>query len=436
MQIPRCRWLWVAAAAVLVSTACDGDESHSSASTGGAPQPNFRGTGGLSSYGGSQTASLSGRANDGDAAAGGAVLWGGAAGGLLAAQVAGHPSTAVLTDAAGAENAGGPAATSGVGNTASIEAGSAGTSHSGSASPGMAGAETKGEVLLLSQSGLYELDMKTIRADVVPFTPRFELWSDSATKRRWLYLPPGTTIDTSDPDYWKFPIGTKVWKEFSKNGKRIETRLIERVSSRNYRMMAYQWTEDLSEAVAVPDGQVNAMGTDHDIPNSTDCETCHNHQPGRIVGVGAIQLDYDGAGLSLTSLQARGLLSHSIPTGTKIPGDETAQAALGLLHVNCGTCHNPNSVLPYKTLDLWQRVSMAGEVTTTPFYLSTVGVASGTNPDPNSPATLVVPGHPELSALMYRMNSRATGVAMPPLGSKRVDDAGVETVSAFIQSLD
>jgi hypothetical protein len=105
------------------------------------------------------------------------------------------------------------------------------------------------------------------------------------------------------------------------------------------------------------------------------------------------------------------------------------------LHVNCGTCHNPNSTLPYKALDLWQRVSMMSDVTATPFYLSTVGVASGTNPDVSGPATIVVPGHPEQSALIYRMNTRTTKVAMPPLASKQVDSTAVDTVSQFIAGL-
>ena len=49
---------------------------------------------------------------------------------------------------------------------------------------------------------------------VYRFTPAFELWSDGATKRRWIYLPPGSRIDTRDPDAWRFPTGTKLWKEF------------------------------------------------------------------------------------------------------------------------------------------------------------------------------------------------------------------------------
>src|ERR1043165_6412078 len=55
------------------------------------------------------------------------------------------------------------------------------------------------------------------------FSPQYPLWSDGAHKRRWIYLPPGTAIDASRLDAWEFPIGTRLWKEFSLGGP-IETR--------------------------------------------------------------------------------------------------------------------------------------------------------------------------------------------------------------------
>ena len=67
-----------------------------------------------------------------------------------------------------------------------------------------------------------------INDGILAYKPQWELYSDGATKRRWLQLPPGTKIDTTDMDYWKFPVGTKVWKEFKLNGKRIETRYFEK----------------------------------------------------------------------------------------------------------------------------------------------------------------------------------------------------------------
>src|SRR5688572_13616865 len=78
----------------------------------------------------------------------------------------------------------------------------------------------------LSASGLYSGPAtESLAPDVRSFRPRFELWSDGASKRRFIWLPPGTQIETSDMDEWQFPVGTKLWKEFTRDGVRVETRL-------------------------------------------------------------------------------------------------------------------------------------------------------------------------------------------------------------------
>lgn len=82
----------------------------------------------------------------------------------------------------------------------------------------------------LSATGLFaDVATGTLAPDVHTFEPSFALWSDGAEKRRWIWIPPGTTIDATDPDDWSFPVGTKFWKEFSRDGVRVETRLLQRV---------------------------------------------------------------------------------------------------------------------------------------------------------------------------------------------------------------
>src|SRR5687768_18466811 len=51
-----------------------------------------------------------------------------------------------------------------------------------------------------------------VNGDALPYKPRWELWSDTSTKKRWIMLPAGTKIDTSNMGFWQFPVGTKVWK--------------------------------------------------------------------------------------------------------------------------------------------------------------------------------------------------------------------------------
>jgi len=70
--------------------------------------------------------------------------------------------------------------------------------------------------------------------DALEFTPRYPLWSDGMDKRRWLHLPAGTAIDKADADAWDFPRGARAWKEFSRDGKRVETRFIERLADATF----------------------------------------------------------------------------------------------------------------------------------------------------------------------------------------------------------
>src|SRR4051812_16610876 len=99
----------------------------------------------------------------------------------------------------------------------------------------------------LSATGLYaDIASEELAADVVPYTPQFPLWSDGAAKQRWIWLPPGTQIDTTDMDEWQFPDGTKLWKQFSVAGVKVETRLLEKRGAREQDWIAisYVWDAD------------------------------------------------------------------------------------------------------------------------------------------------------------------------------------------------
>jgi hypothetical protein len=66
---------------------------------------------------------------------------------------------------------------------------------------------------MLKDTGLYS-DFRTLEVDPnhLAFSPQYPLWTDGATKRRWISLPPGKAIDGSDPDAWVFPVGTRLWR--------------------------------------------------------------------------------------------------------------------------------------------------------------------------------------------------------------------------------
>jgi hypothetical protein len=281
----------------------------------------------------------------------------------------------------------------------------------------------------LSGAGLYaDVAARVPAADLTELAPRHELWSDGAVKRRWLRLPPGTVIDTSDPDRWRFPVGTQLYKEFAVAGVPIETRLIERVAEtgddrRDHWMGAFVWLADGSDAVFSEAGQEDANGTGHDVPAATQCWTCHLGEPGRVLGISAVQLGDDGR----ARLGAR--LSDPVPAPPV-----ASDAALGYLHANCGHCHNDSGTAwSFTAIDLRLRAGDAAIEQSAP-HRTTVGVEL--DHFRFAGYTLrVAPGDPASSALLQRMLSREQMVGMPPLASEHVDPAGVEVVRRWIERL-
>jgi len=291
----------------------------------------------------------------------------------------------------------------------------------------------------LRDTGLWSDFAGEVLADGVrAYRPEQVLWSDGATKRRWIYLPPGTTIDTSDMDYWVMPVGTKLWKEFTRDGTRVETRMLSKIAGGTWYRMAYAWNADQTEAVAVPDGVTDALGTPHDIPSTNDCEKCHDRMPDVLLGFAAIQLDHPGPGVTLDSLVTDGLLSDP-PTGSApyfdIPGDATQAAALRYLHGNCGGCHHPQSdVKDEVPLELRLEVDTLVDVTQTPAYITAVDVDSSLTLLAPDVTKIIASGDRAHSALYLRMTRRDMK-QMPPLGTEEVDPTGSEAVGAWIDSL-
>lgn len=290
----------------------------------------------------------------------------------------------------------------------------------------------------LSQTGLYsDFAGRVIAAENVAFAPRFEFWADGAKKARWLYLPPGTTIDTSKIDHWVFPIGTKAWKEFRVGDKVVETRLLMKVreakGDQGWWQVAYVWNEDGSDAVANVEGQPNALGTSHDVPKQTDCVNCHQDVRDVLVGVSAIQLR-DPANDQLAAFAAAGRLSTTPPAGIDVPGSGDVQAALGYLHANCGHCHNDEAVRLKTQTDMRLRLLVDQKTPEdTGAYRTTVGTVMK-HPLPGNVTTVLVKGAPEESGLFVRMGLR-NAFGMPPTGTKVVDDAGRDTVRRWITAL-
>ena len=292
----------------------------------------------------------------------------------------------------------------------------------------------------LVDTGLYSDAAPRALADgIVTVSPRYPLWSDGAEKQRYLSLPPGTQIDTSNMDDWKFPVGTRVWKSFSLDGRLVETRLLEKrrePDDGGWFQMSYAWLDDESDAVAVPEGVTNVRGTTYEIPAQRDCRSCHYHGEKPIIGISALQLSTTADGSdspSMAALLERGWLSAAPARRYTPPGTGVVQDALGYLHGNCGYCHYSKSAVAAEVKVFMNLFVADDDPLATQAYRTLVGQPIHHFPDVGLEG-LVVPGKPDKSLVHYRMDRRDVA-QMPPIVTHELDESGVATVDKWILGL-
>ena len=309
----------------------------------------------------------------------------------------------------------------------------------------------------LMETGLYAADDRAVVAPGVrQFVPQYPLWSDGLTKRRWVFLPKGSSIDATSQLAWDFPVGTKFWKEFSLNGHRIETRMSWKSSPTRWQMASYVWNDEGTGAVlaspeGVPEVVEIAPGRRHSIPSRSDCAACHGSQRMGPLGFNALQLSNDrdpnalhgetlAAGmLTLADLVNEGVLApastHFIADPPRIrTSDPTTRSVLGYLATNCMMCHNGASDGTPLGPSLAMREMLEDADTATRHLIDrpSTWVLPGASGDHS---VVVHPGSPDLSALFVRLRSRAPSSQMPPLGTVLRDQQAVDMIGRWISNL-
>ena len=311
----------------------------------------------------------------------------------------------------------------------------------------------------LSETGLYRDPVTlTLAEEVRPFSPQYPLWSDGATKLRWVALPRGSAIDATDPDSWRFPIGTRFWKQFSFGDRRVETRYIEKTGESTWLFAAYVWSDDQRDATLAPaaKGLRNhveiAPGVRHDIPSVGDCRACHEGA-GRdsVLGYGALQLSSardplaphaepaPAGGLDLDALLKEGWVKNAPASWRTTPpaiaaNSPRARAILGYLHGNCSSCHNGRDPVSSVGLSLHASIT-ASSGADQPTMRTAVGVKSKFQiRDVDADHCMrLAPGDIERSAVVVRMRARDGMSQMPPMGSKLPDNAALKLISDWVR---
>jgi uncharacterized repeat protein (TIGR03806 family) len=294
-------------------------------------------------------------------------------------------------------------------------------------------------------------------ARVIPYDLNTPLFSDYASKHRFVWMPEGVSAQYREDGPFEFPVGTILVKTFAfpaegSGGKEklIETRLLVHAKT-GWVALPYVWNTRQNEAMLqlVPD-PVRVHWTDaawrtrdfmYVMPNTNECQECHDNNKLLLpIGPKARNLNRnygyaDGVENQLAHWTKVGYL-RGAPAPEAAPwaakwddgADGTLAArARAYLDNNCAHCHQPGGTAGYTGVDF--RLSNPG--------LDNLGICKA----PNSAGNMgllqydLVPGHAEESILLYRMESTAPKVMMPQIGRDVVHEEGVALMREWITSL-
>ena len=293
-------------------------------------------------------------------------------------------------------------------------------------------------------TGLYtDIKNKKITPGIEAYAPGFVLWSDGAQKERWIYLPKGKKIDTSDMGKWVFPVGTKLFKQFSAGGRRMETRLYQKIddSDEGWSNATYVWSKTEAYATRETAGaDVDLGDTVYHVPEKRACDQCHKGRAERILGFEAVALGQDEAsGLTLQKLIDKKLITDKPEHTSMTVGDDgtgLASPVLGWIHMNCGvSCHNDRPASEaYKTgLRLRLDPDLLDGRASNDFESETTTIGAPAKVIRFQGETRIVPGDPD-SSLLYKLIMSREGKTdqMPPIATEIIDEENNARVRDWI----
>jgi len=312
----------------------------------------------------------------------------------------------------------------------------------------------------ISEYGLFEDPAAQVPADgVLPYDLTTPLFSDYSTKYRFVWMPEGEAATYRGEESFVFPVGALLVKTFgyvddlrdpSIGQTIIETRILMK-SPEGWVVSVYIWNEDQTDAdLKIAGGRREVSWTHTDgstknlnyiIPNVNQCKGCH------IVGEGIMPIGpkgmilnksyayTDGPANQLARWAADGYLTGVPDDAPALPAWDDPESgtqeerARAYLEVNCAHCHRPEGPANTTGLDLRyvQDDPYAWGVGRTPVA---AGRGSGDR------LIDIVPGKPDESILLYRLESTEPGIMMPELPRLMVHEEAVELIRAWIEGLE
>lgn len=309
----------------------------------------------------------------------------------------------------------------------------------------------------LSEYNFFEGDMKNLEPvpGVLPYDLNSPLFSDYAHKKRFVWMPDGTTTSyNSDHTPLDFPMGGMLIKNFfydnvqpGNTTRIIETRLMF-MTEEGWDFAKYVWNDEQTEATFTNDGSFididwiengTTNSVNYRIPSRNECFSCHN-KFGTPLPIGPkpqnLNKNYnyaDGTSNQLSKWVEVGYLENNLPAtivstvdweDTSLPLDLRVRS---YLDINCAHCHSEESYCEYRPIRL-------------AFNENDDDVNKGVCVTPDtqiSPYThIIASGQTDKSVLFFRISSTQEQYRMPLLGRTLQHTEGVRLIEEWINSLE
>lgn len=293
--------------------------------------------------------------------------------------------------------------------------------------------------------------------DVFEYELNTPLFSDHTSKHRYVRLPTDRFIQWQPTAALEFPEGTVIAKTFAypdstadaTAGERfVETR-IELRNQDGWYGYSYIWNDEQTDAtlslgggvvdVSWKDENGKAHRNEYQVPNANQCLSCHSQSDSYVpLGPTAANLNRTTApgDNQLSDWIAHGRLRNAPdvsqrPVLARYDHEESGsldQRARAWLEVNCAHCHNP-----------------AGSARTSGLDLRTVQLDPGRYGVLKSPVAAgkgsggrrydIVPGKPDESILMFRIETDEPGARMPNLARNMHHPESSQLIREWISAM-
>ncbi len=311
----------------------------------------------------------------------------------------------------------------------------------------------------LSATGAFT-DLQTLApaAGLIPFDVNQPLWSDGATKSRWLAIPNDGTHDSaaeqitfSENAPWTYPPGSVLVKHFELGVEdadptqkvRLETRFLVMQANGGAYGLTYRWNDAGSEAYLLSGAETRDLdialaggGTRQQtwtFPSRQDCSECHTSQAGYALGPHTWQLNRDfdypngSTDNQLMTFRDLGIFANpfaagdldTLPKGVNLSdaSKTPAERINSYLAANCSQCHRPGGI----ESGLDARFDFPVE--------SLIGAPAIAH---SSTANVIVAAGDRWSSELYIRDASIGAGAMPPLAKSMVDETYVAVLEAWI----